>query len=373
MFMNHCTSRRAYIYIYIYIYIQQSSVTTSQANTTSISRWQELSNALLEKGDDISWTDYIEEKKNALSGDPTVAIDLAFATSLVGDLAESERLLKEYCPTIQSPTCTKVWFSFDIDTPLDANGNTISGTQFEILWKPETKTQKTPFTVDLHKNITFRTKVSKKWYTDFFSTEWFFPWENQYTSLQSRSIKPILIPAQKSISIHSDDKFSTTTDSYVFTGSAENFEHPDRSPIDWPIDIYFFDLNSETPDFIASDILSLNIFTTDRRFLWSGMVTFGMPLVKAYAWDTELKIRPDAQIKWTGNIRDFRQLLIEYGLTQEDMEKIAQIPPWTIITLEKAIELKLPPYWRIDADKGFWEESSYTILDQDGNFEFFIY
>lgn len=130
----------------------------------------------------------------------------------------------------------------------------------------------------------------------------------------------------------------------------------------------------DTPNFTRSQLLSLDIFSQEGTFIGSGMTTFGMPLVKAYDGEVELKINPKNPVRVTGEIQNLYDFLIADGKTTEEVAKIyASIPAGTKITLKKAYELGLPPFWHLDTDKGIWTDSSYTILDQQGNLEFFLY
>lgn len=49
------------------------------------------------------------------------------------------------------------------------------------------------------------------------------------------------------------------------------------------------------------------------------------------------------------------------------------IPKNTDIDVKKATELGLPPFWRLDLDKGVWEGSTFQLLDATGKYSFLFY
>lgn len=70
---------------------------------------------------------------------------------------------------------------------------------------------------------------------------------------------------------------------------------PDGSPAKGEIEIFFFDIAPEETFMSRSNLLNLDTFEQDSTFAGTGMMTYGMPFVRAYSGDTELRIKKPIQ------------------------------------------------------------------------------
>jgi hypothetical protein len=89
------------------------------------------------------------------------------------------------------------------------------------------------------------------------------------------------------------------------------------------------------------------------------MITFGMPLIKAYLWDEELEINKEITWKW-------KILNIDSNMNLKD------VPKWKYLTRNELAKYNIPPFWRLNQKIWVWYESKMKILDEKWNYEFKI-
>lgn len=366
------------ISVWYYLFVKNNNTATNPlvevVDSSSVSSIQNLSNRL---GDpQLSWSELLTQKEQESRTNIETLREVAFIRSLLGDLQQAEKDLDIYCKNNNSITsvCQKTRIDFEILNPVDEKGNQIAGVQFEVLGKDGSVSQDKATSVDLYKNTVFRTRVAKKGFTDFIQTERFVTWPNEAVPSKKISQSPLMIAAQATRQIWPGDTFSVTTKHYTFSGNYSSFIARDGGEISGPIDVYFFDLGRDIPEFANSSLLALDVFDSREVMEGFGMSTFGMPLVKAYAWDRELDIDPEHPIRVVWKIQDHDDyLLMIWKTNQEAADIYKKIPAWTKVTLENSEQLGMPPFWRLDKETGFWWDDTYTILDSEGTVETFLY
>lgn len=332
---------------------------------------QDLANKV---GDtNISWSQVAQQKEQDAWSNPELYRESAFAYSLLWNLSQAEKNLDAYCAKKNAVVslCQKTAFSFEVKNPRDNTGKILDDVHFEVLWWNVSKSPEGIYKADMYKNIVFRTKVSKKWYTDFVTNERFVPWYNEEVADKNITQSPVLIGSQDKKIVQPGESFTMKTKNYTFIGSYDNFLVTNSQE---PVEVYFFDLWRDIPDFTASGLLSLHIFDSRESMVWFGMNTFGMPLIKAYQGEVEIPIKSDNPVRVQWKIQNHDDYL--YMIGKQDLESTdiyGQIPVWTIISVDNAEDLGMPPFWHFDKNTGTWMDSTYTILDQQGTVESLLF
>lgn len=95
------------------------------------------------------------------------------------------------------------------------------------------------------------------------------------------------------------------------------------------------------------------------------MVTYGMPLVKAYKGERELYVKKP--ITGVGRMSHLESFKKENGLEKIDF---AAVPKMIDIDLAKAEQYGLPPFWQYKKRTGAWETSTFQVLDDTGLTQF---
>jgi hypothetical protein len=360
----------------LYDFFSNSSdpvLTETMVGLSGMNSVQHLSNKL---GDpSVSWSQIIRDQEKESKKNIDARRELAFARSLLGNLSGAEKDIDIYCAQKNIPSvCSKTKFDFEIQNAIDESGKDIGWVNFEVLGKEGTRSQSNNTTVDLYKNTVFRTKVSKKWYTDFIKTEKFVTWPNEEIPTKKIVQKPVMISAQSAESLDPWETFQVKTAHYTFEGSYESFVHPLGGEIEGVIDVYFFDLGRDIKNFTESWLLSLDIFDDQESLLGFWMNTFGMPLVKAYMGDLELHINPENPLRVLWKLQNHDDYLYMVGKQEKTSEEVyAALPPGALITIDNAEELGMPPFWRLNKNTGIWSDSSYTLLDKEGTIQTLLY
>lgn len=339
--------------------------------STGMTPIQDLANKMWDAN--ISWSQLAEQREKDAQKNPELYRESAFAHSLLGNLSQAEKNLDAYCAQKNAVVslCQKTVFSFEIKNPRDNTGKVLDDVEFEVLWWDVEKSPDGTYATDMYKNIVFRTKVSKKWYTDFITNERFVPWYNEEVPYKKVVQSPVLVGSQETKIVQPGESFTMKTQNYTFIGSYDNFLVTNSQE---PVEVHFFDLWRDIPDFSASWLLSLHIFDSRESMVWFGMNTFGMPLVKAYQGDLELAIKPDFPIRVQGKMQNHDDYLYMVGKQdRESAEIYSQIPAWTVITVDNAEDLGMPPFWHFDKNTGTWVDSTYTVLDQQGTVESLLF
>lgn len=187
-------------------------------------------------------------------------------------------------------------------------------------------------------------------------------WGEDTTQQKKVTVTPVFIPADVNVTKKSTEAYEAKTKNYIFTVQPDTFVYADGSPVEENIDAYFFDLNAETPNMYASGMLSLDVFNSvTRTNMGEGMITYGMPLVKAYKGDIELYIqKPIIGIGRMSNLEDFMK---NNGLTEMNFATVPKNQP---LDFARATQYKLPPFWQYKKRTGIWETSTFELIDATG-------
>jgi hypothetical protein len=88
------------------------------------------------------------------------------------------------------------------------------------------------------------------------------------------------------------------------------------------------------------------------------MITYWMPLIKAYKWDKELVI--NKEIVW------------KYKIDNDWTMNFKDVPKWVYLGVEELKKYNIPPFWRLDQKTWIWYPSKAKILDEEWNVEFLL-
>ena len=324
---------------------------------------------------ETKWADVIAEKTQSASSDPAALKELAFAQSFVGDMWAAEASLDTYCQNhAEDGACKKIAYSFVIQKPVDNTQKPLTGLSFEILGKPASRTAikansaTTPVTIadTTYKNTIVRSKITKKGYTDFITRSSHTAFANDTTSTKDVAVSPVFIPADTNVTKKSNVGYEVKTKNYTFTVQPDTFAYADGTPVEGDVDAYFFDITDGTPNVYATGMFSLDIFDrVTRANIGEGMITYGMPLIKAYKGDVELSVKKP--IIGVGRMSNMEEFKTRNGLTQIDF---TAVPKNTPIDYAAALKYNLPPFWQYKKSTGTWETSTFQILDNTGLAQF---
>lgn len=132
----------------------------------------------------------------------------------------------------------------------------------------------------------------KKGYTDFVTQTSHIVWDDDVTTTKEVTIKPIMIPADVKVTKNISEGFEVKTKNYTFTVQPNSFVYADGAAVQGDVEVYFFDITADTREVYSSGLLNMNLFESGTmRNLGEGMITYGMPLVKAYQGDNELYVK----------------------------------------------------------------------------------
>ncbi len=309
----------------------------------------ELNNSMYWK----NWWDNIKQKIETLNSTWASIVDKTKAVYLKSFVWDYENALKErweLCKTDKN-LCKKVDINLTSYRPTDTEWNIIDNADIYINWE-KVWNLKAKNTLNVYNNFIHRVKVSKKWYLDHYTKFWVS--ENW---LDSESLNPKLLKANSMETVFSGTWIVKNTWNYTYTIEANSFTTLDWKSVVWNVDIYFFDI-----DWTEWNLNVFNLDAFDNETLsymgWS-MVTHGMPLIKAYKWDTELKIIKPISWKW---------LIIN----QEKMPwmDLNNVPKWVYLWKNELAKYNIPAFWWLDQQNWVWISSEMKILDNLWNYEF---
>lgn len=233
--------------------------------------------------------------------------------------------------------------------PTDKNKKYLKNVKISVNWWKE-KNLLWENTLELNKNFINRVKISAKWYTDFYKKI------NIVKKVSNEDmVNPKLIKAKKKKTIDSSKWiFEISTKHFSYTIAPNTFVRKNWEQVNWNIDLYLFDIDRENAD---SNLLSLDVFDSEWNNIWNWMVTYWMPLIKAYLWDEELKIWTEITWKW-------KIMYITKYMNLKD------VPKWKYLSKKELEKYNIPPFWILNQDSWVWNESKMKILDEEWNYEF---
>lgn len=327
----------------------------------------ELANSIWSQ--DIQWKEVVTKKSAEAQKNPESLKELAFAQSFIGDLSSAEASLDTYCQeNAENGACRKIQYVFDIQEPVDNIGRPLAGTIFEVIGKSSTTQELSgadTVSDTMYKNTMIRTKITKKGYTDFLSRAMHIAWEGSTDTQQKMTLSPVMIPAEVWVTKKHSEAYEVKTRNYTFTVQPETFVYADGTLAEGDIEAYFFDITADTANVYASGMFSLDIFDRSGVYVGEGMQTYGMPLVKAYKWDTELYVKkPIIGVGRMTNMDDFKQ---KNNITEIDF---GAVPKNTPLDTATAAQYWLPPFWQYQKRTGTWETSTFQVLDNTGLSQF---
>ncbi|MDD5213672.1 MAG: hypothetical protein PHG82_04575 [Candidatus Gracilibacteria bacterium] len=275
----------------------------------------------------------------------------SFLSSFLGDYKNSLNYRDSLCKNQNNENKE---FCDKLDTKLklsisDTKGNKITGVKISVDGNINFNQNK-----DLYNNFVHRLRFSKKGYLDSY--------EKVVLGNGSDSIietNPKLLKTNYIINTDSNKEISYKTKKFDYKIDANSFVNLDGSPVSGNIDIYFFDIGASDGDL---SVLNLDVFDENGTLLGSSMSTLGMPLIKAYSGENELKLAKE--ITGTGIIQN---------LERAPGIDLVNVPKNTWLTKVDLDKYNIPPFWNLDQTNGVWKTSSMKILDEKGNYEFKLY
>ncbi len=202
----------------------------------------------------------------------------------------------------------------------------------------------------LYNNNIYRFKFSKKWYLDVFEKVYLTKYSDKHIKAEWKTLK-----SKYTESIDNSKSFEYKTKNFSFYIKPNTFTY-NWKPVEWKIDVYFFDIGSSDWNL---NVFNLDSFDERYNYIWSAMITLGMPLVKAYKWDNELDI--SIPISWTWKIQD------TYRAPWIDLKNV---PKNIFLGIDELKKYNIPPWWHYDKNKWVWFSSYMKILDEEWNYEF---
>lgn len=284
---------------------------------------------------------------------------LIYLNSFYWNYTENKKQIKQLCKEDSTQaTCIKDNFEVIISRPLDEDDFLLDDLEFSFNWGEKTE-QRWIMKFEGNSNTHYRFKVSKKWYTDFFSQyssikdEWSLP------EKRNISINPKLIKAEKRKRNFVNKPLKMETSNFTYEVPGDAFTKQDWTKISWPIDLFFFNITPEEQEnWSANSVLNQTVFDRNGNLVWNGMITHGMPLIKAYKWNEELKISKPIIWEWKIMVKDKA-----LGMNLKDVPK----NEW--LNKEELDEYKIPPFWNLSKD-WVWYESELMILNSNGDYKF---
>lgn len=278
-----------------------------------------------------------------------------FLESFVWKYDEAIEDRKNLCETIEDEKeykkyCEKELLTINSFRPVDQDWNIIPNTIISINWQEEARMWAiTKF--ELYNNFTNRLKVSAVWYTDFYekivsTSEWF----------DKVQVSPKLIKSDKSIVLNDDSEKEIETTNFKFYLKKDDFVNQNWSKVTWDIEVHLFDLWENDWDF---NNINLDNFDSETwTYMWQSMVTFWMPLIKAYNNWIELEIK---EVKWIWKIQNW------WKNPWLDLENV---PKNKYLSHEELEQYKVPYFRILNRKSWVWYTTDLKILDTDWNYEF---
>lgn len=309
----------------------------------------ELSNSLYWK----NWWDNLKQKIDSLTTSWSSIEDnkkAVYLKSFVWDYKNALIERNDLCKKDNS-ACKKVNLDLTSYRPSDTDWMILDKTDIYIDWE-KIWSLKAKNSLTVYDNFMHRVKVSKKWYLDFFAK--FGIWE---TWLDSESLNPKMLKADEMETVFSGTWITKSTSNYTYTIEANSFTTKDWKSVVWNIELYFFDIDWTEWNL---NVLNLDAFNSETlSYMWGSMVTHWMPLIKAYKWDTELKIVKPIIWKW--------KIL---NLEKMPWLDLASVPKWVYLWIDELAKYNIPAFWSLNQDNWVWMSSEMKILDNEWNYEF---
>ena len=273
-----------------------------------------------------------------------------FLKSFVGDYENALRDRNNLC-SIDITWCKKGELRIVSYRPTDLQSNMISWVNMyvdgDVYW-----TLKWTNDLKVYTSFVHRIKLTKKWYLDFYQK-----FSLSEGPLFAESINPKMLKATSFISTSASTGVIEKTSHYTFQIEPNSFSSFDGKMLTWNIDIYFFDIDGSQTDL---NILNLDAFQEETLSYegWS-MVTHGMPLVKAYQGNEELKIVKPIIWKW--------KILYTNKMPWIDLEAV---PKGVFLWKQELAQYHIPSFWVLNQQSGVWVSSKMKIVDTEWNIEF---
>jgi len=278
-----------------------------------------------------------------------------FLESFIWDYKQSLQNRKELCKNnYESLFCKKIILALTSYRPTDTKWNILENVVISVDWRRRGKLN---WKNNLHLENKFihRIKISKEWYLSFYKKIFI----DSAFDIQE-SLNPKLLKADFSKIIKSDRKNEIKTKNFNFSIISNSFKSKNWKIYSWDIKLYVFDITSEDWDL---NILNLDTFDNNKSYVWNSMVTFWMPLIKAYDsnWN-ELEQIKDLLWKWTIQ-----------NIWKAPWIDLKNVPKNIWLTKNSLDKYKIPPFWHLDEKAWVWVESKMKILDSKGNYEFKLF
>ncbi len=317
--------------------------------------FNELNNSLYSNG----WWDNLKEKIKLLNSTWSTIDNKFKATFLESFLWDYKNALKnryELCKkNNQSSYCEKKKLNLISYRPKDNNWNNISNVKIYIDWRDFWELKwKNSF--ELENKFIHRIKLSKEWYLDFYKKIFIDDFSNNLKD----SINPKLLKADFLKEIDSTKENNIKSDNFEFNIKKNSFKTKSWKLYSWKVKLYIFDIGEQDWDINA---LNLDSFDDNWSYWWNSMVTFWMPLIKAYDtnWN-ELII--NEKIIWKWKIQN---------INKASWINLNSVPKNKWLTKQELDKYNIPNFWHLDQENGVWIADKMKILDSEWNYEFNLY
>jgi hypothetical protein len=288
------------------------------------------------------------------AGDNAAGKAIATLKSLAGDFEDSTAWLKKACE--KDPTlCKKVELELDLIDEGQGDGQEVPDYTLEILGmdEPLTPTSK----ISVVGDMPYKLKTSRRGYTDDFQVITHFS-QMDGDSITA-SMDPMFLPADTSLRINASKPFEVSSGDMSMRGEGDAFVFPDGTAVTGEIEIFFFAITARDLFSVNTGLLNLTAIGIDGSVAGSYMLSYGMPLIKAYKGDKELIIKKP--LSGTMIMKDNNEVPYSFATT---------VPLNTWIDQEQAEKWEIPPFWNLDHNRGIWKPAKFRIINLNGTIEF---
>lgn len=313
--------------------------------------FNELNNSLYSNG---GWNNLKEKIKILSASWETInnKMKATFLQSFIWDYKNALEKRKELCKNNSNlDFCKKIDLSLISYRPTDNDWNILDNVKISVDWK-YIWDLKWKNTLQVENKFIHRIRVSKQWYLDFYKKNFIDSNWNE-----KESLNPQLLKADKKVIIDTNKDTKVDTDNFSYNIQSNSFITKNWKKYSWKVNLYVFDITEDDWDL---NVLNLDIFDKNGDYVWNSMVTFGMPLLKAYddKWN-ELVIWKKIIGKW-----------IIQNLEKAPWIDLNNVPKNKWLSKNELDKYKIPPFWYLDQKNWVWLESEMKILDSNWNYEF---
>ncbi len=275
-----------------------------------------------------------------------------FLESFIWDYKKAIQSRKDLCKNnLKSDFCKKIDLNLISYRPEDLSWNILNNVNIFIDWEKIGKL-KWKNNIEVINKFVHRIRITKEGYLDFYKKVFI-----DTNNIEDDSLNPKLLKANLEKIVASNKLENIKTNNFDFQILPHSFKTIWWKIYTWKVKLYIFDIGEKDWDL---NVLNLDAFWINWDYLWNSMVTFWMPLIKAYDenWN-ELNI--SRLITWKWKIQNLKKAP---GID------LVNVPKNKWLTKKDLDKYNIPSFWYLDQKNWIWKETTMKILDSDWNYEF---